>query len=134
MKDVYGDEILESFESFSTKDAIVWVDPLDGTTEFVNGNLSGVTVLIGLAIGGVPKIGVVHNPYRTNDPKCSGMTIFGTQEHGSFMLETDPSMSDQDLMKRELKYLEPFDIAKDVDEEYSIRVACSLSHFNDTFT
>ena len=62
------------------------------------------------------------------------MTIFGTQEHGSFLLETDPSMSEEDLMKRELKYLEPFDIAKEVDEEYSIRVACSLSHFNETFT
>ena len=100
MKEVYGDEIYDKFEEFNTKNATVWVDPLDGTTEFVNGNLSGVTVLIGLAIDGVPKIGVVHNPYRNNDPKCAGMTIFGTQEHGAFMLETDPAMSENDLMNR----------------------------------
>ena len=90
MRDIYGDEILEQFEEFSTKNATVWVDPLDGTTEFVNGNLSGVTVLIGLAIDGVPKIGVVHNPYRTNDPNSAGITIFGTQEHGAFCLDLDP--------------------------------------------
>ena len=75
---VYGDDIHDKFEEFNTKDAVVWVDPLDGTTEFVNGNLSGVTVLIGLAIKGVPKIGVVHNPYMTNEANSNGMTIFGT--------------------------------------------------------
>ena len=134
MKEVYGDEIQDKFENFSTKNATVWVDPLDGTQEFVNGNLSGVTVLIGLAIDGIPKIGVVHNPYRNNDPKCAGMTIFGTQEHGAFVLDTDPLMSEEDLMKREPKYLEPFDIDKEYALDYDIRVACSLSHFNEKFT
>lgn len=31
MKEVYGDEILDTFDEFSTKNATVWVDPLDGT-------------------------------------------------------------------------------------------------------
>jgi 3'-phosphoadenosine 5'-phosphosulfate (PAPS) 3'-phosphatase len=56
----------------------VLVDPLDGTKEFLKGNLSAVTVLIGLSIKGIPKVGIVHNPFSTNDPKSNGMTIFGT--------------------------------------------------------
>ena len=51
----YGDEILEKFDLFSTEKATVWIDPLDGTKDFCNGNLSAVTVLVGLAIDGVPK-------------------------------------------------------------------------------
>lgn len=46
----------------------MWVDPLDGTNDFVKGNLSAVTVLIGLSIDGIPKIGVVHHPFETNEP------------------------------------------------------------------
>ena len=78
MRKVYGNQISESFESFNTEKAVVWIDPLDGTSDFVKGNLSAVTVLIGLAIDGVPKIGVVHNPFITNENDGKGMTIFGS--------------------------------------------------------
>jgi len=134
MRVIYGDDIEDKFEEFSTKDAVVWVDPLDGTTEFVNGNLSGVTVLIGLAIKGIPKIGVVHNPYMTNDATCNGMTIFGTQEHGAFRLDYDPKKDIKEQLKRQATYLEPFDIYKEINDDYNVRVACSLSHFNEKFT
>ena len=80
----YGPEIWENFEDFSTEKATVWIDPLDGTKDFCNGNLSAVTVLIGLAIEGVPKVGVVHNPFKTNENDGIGMTMFATQEHGAF--------------------------------------------------
>jgi myo-inositol-1(or 4)-monophosphatase len=40
----------------------VWiVDPLDGTKEFVKG-LPEYVVAIGLVVGGVPTLGVIHNP------------------------------------------------------------------------
>ena len=49
----YKEEITAfPFEKFSTKDAVVWIDPLDGTSDFVAGNLSACTVLIGLSING----------------------------------------------------------------------------------
>jgi fructose-1,6-bisphosphatase/inositol monophosphatase family enzyme len=38
-----------------------FVDPLDGTTNFVHG-YPFVAVSIGLTIGGVPVLGVVYNP------------------------------------------------------------------------
>lgn len=75
---VYGEEILQTFSQFSTEKAVVWIDPLDGTKEFVNGNLSAVTVLIGLAINGLPKLGVVHHPFKTNENDGNGLTMFAT--------------------------------------------------------
>ena len=47
---VYGDEIWAKFDEIDTSNAVVWIDPLDGTKDFTNGNLSAVTVLIGLAV------------------------------------------------------------------------------------
>ena len=42
----------------------VWfVDPIDGTKDFIRGT-EGFAVMIGLAIGGVPTLGVVHQPTR----------------------------------------------------------------------
>lgn len=67
------------FEAFNTKDAVVWIDPLDGTKDFVNGNYSAVTVMIGLAIKDKSRIGVLHNPYSAED-LSAGMTMFGTGE------------------------------------------------------
>ena len=45
---------------------MVYIDPLDGTKDFVNGNLCAITVLIGLAINGIPKVAIVHNPFKSN--------------------------------------------------------------------
>jgi len=47
----------------SLEDLTVWVDPLDGTKQFTNGHPERVTVLIGLALKGVPIAGVVHQPF-----------------------------------------------------------------------
>lgn len=90
-ENAYGDEIYKEFKEFNTSNAVVWVDPLDGTSDYVNGIISAVTVLIGVAIDGVPKIGVVHHPYKTDEPSSKGFTIFATQEHGAFYMDYDTS-------------------------------------------
>jgi len=72
MKNEYQDEILTNFDSFNTSNSVVYIDPLDGTKDFVNGNLSAVTVLIGLAIDGIPKAAIVHNPFKSNEDKELG--------------------------------------------------------------
>ena len=71
------------FETFDPSEAVVWIDPLDGTNDFVIGNLSAVTVLIGLSIKGYSRIGIVHNPFSDEDQNL-GRTLFGTIEHGLF--------------------------------------------------
>jgi 3'-phosphoadenosine 5'-phosphosulfate (PAPS) 3'-phosphatase len=62
---------------------VLWIDPLDGTSEFVRGNLSSVTVLMGLSIKGFSRLGVVHNPFSFADKSLS-LTYFGNAEYGSF--------------------------------------------------
>lgn len=62
LRNTYPVEEIQSeyFETFNTADACVWIDPLDGTSDFVKGNLPAVTVLIGLSINGHSRAGVVH--------------------------------------------------------------------------
>ena len=78
-------DINTPFEKFNTKDAVVWIDPLDGTSDFVNGNLTAVTVLIGVAINDYGRIGIVHNPFSEED-QTKSRTIFGTIEQGAFKI------------------------------------------------
>ena len=69
LRKTYTEDEIQSlpFQSFSTDDAVVWIDPLDGTSDFVKGNLPAVTVLIGLAIKGYSRAGIVHNPFSEED-------------------------------------------------------------------
>lgn len=62
------------------KDFVIWVDPLDGTGDFTRGLLEHVTVLIGIAIRGVPVAGVMHQPYyeKTNQRTLWGIVGCGT--------------------------------------------------------
>ena len=90
LRQSYGvDEISEDdFETFNTKDAVVWIDPLDGTSDFVKNNLPAVTVLIGLSIKGHSRLGIVHNPFSEEDESL-GKTLFGSGEHGTYKLAYD---------------------------------------------
>mmetsp|Transcript_43816 Transcript_43816/g.42310 ORF Transcript_43816/g.42310 Transcript_43816/m.42310 type:complete len:127 (+) Transcript_43816:340-720(+) len=105
--DVDGIDLLD-FTTFNTSNAVVWIDPLDGTSDFVKGNLQAVTVLIGLAINGYSKIGIVHNVFSDED-ETKGRTMFGTMEHGVFRLYYDDKLSEIELASRVPEYLEPFD-------------------------
>ena len=129
----YGkDEIQDSlFETFSTKDAVVWIDPLDGTSDFVKGTYSAVTVLIGLSIKDKSRIGIVHSPYSVEDPSV-GKTIFGTGEQGAFKLVYNKDMSEAEQLARVPEYLEPFDHDEEPEPDHRIKVAASLSHFSAT--
>ena len=60
---------LFSHPACAESDVTVWVDPLDGTREFVEGpeHWGAVTVLIGVAVKGVPVAGVIHQPFVGTD-------------------------------------------------------------------
>ena len=62
---------LFSHPACAESDVTVWVDPLDGTREFVEGpeHWGSVTVLIGVAVKGVPVAGVIHQPFVGIDGK-----------------------------------------------------------------
>lgn len=109
MKEFYSEEIHEfPYESFSTENAVVWIDPLDGTSDFVKGNLSAVTVLIGLSINGVSKFGIVHNPFSEENPEL-GATTVGTLEHGCLRMLYDEKLTRKEHLARKLELVQPFD-------------------------
>lgn len=74
----------ESFKNIAENDLVVWVDPLDGTSEYVHGFLEHVTVLIGISFRESAIGGIIHQPYF----KCAtsgklGRTIWGVKELGT---------------------------------------------------
>ena len=87
----------EAYTSVASSDIVVWVDPLDGTTEYAEGLLDHVTVLIGIAVSGKAVAGVIHQPYYGYKTKAdtTGRTVWsclGAGVHGieSFK-EADPN-------------------------------------------
>ena len=96
----------------------------------MKGNLSAVTVLIGLAIKDRSRIGIVHNPFTVENQEL-GKTVFGSAEHGVFSVPYDRNMTTQEWIDREMEPLEPFTV-EEPSEDHQIRVAASLSHFSDT--
>lgn len=127
------DEISDSsFKTFNTKDAVVWIDPLDGTSDFVKGTLSAVTVLIGLSVKGYARAGVVHQVFKTDKRESTSNTYFGTSESGVFRMEYNTQMSLDDVMARRPERLGQLDNMGEPNDAETTRVAASLSHFSDT--
>jgi 3'(2'), 5'-bisphosphate nucleotidase len=68
LRDAFPDDVVISEEleidparTFASR---VWyVDPIDGTRDFIRGE-DGFAVMIGLCVDGVPAVGVVHQPTR----------------------------------------------------------------------
>lgn len=65
-------------ENIDPKDVCVWVDPLDGTSEYTQGLVEHVTVLVGVAIKEKAVGGVIHQPYYKDKIKGElGRTLWG---------------------------------------------------------
>ncbi|XP_049788643.1 3'(2'),5'-bisphosphate nucleotidase 1 [Schistocerca nitens] len=69
----------KELQNVSEKDVVIWVDPLDGTSEYTQGLLDHVTVLIGIAVGDKAIGGVIHQPYYNyKEPEAViGRTMWG---------------------------------------------------------
>lgn len=73
----------ESFKDITENDLVVWVDPLDGTSEYVHGFLDHVTVLIGISFRESAIGGIIHQPYFKSPSGKLGRTIWGVKELGT---------------------------------------------------
>lgn len=49
---------------YYAKDLCIWLDPLDGTKEFVKGKLQFVTCMIGVSYKDRPLFGVISRPFE----------------------------------------------------------------------
>ncbi|XP_059610572.1 3'(2'),5'-bisphosphate nucleotidase 1 [Phlebotomus argentipes] len=72
----------DSLSNVSEDDLVIWVDPLDGTSEYTQGFLEHVTVLIGVSVNERAVGGVIHQPYFKTDTGKIGRTIWGVKELG----------------------------------------------------
>ncbi|KAK2705965.1 3'(2'),5'-bisphosphate nucleotidase 1-like isoform X2 [Artemia franciscana] len=83
-------------ETIKEEELTVWVDPLDGTTEFTWGAVDHVTVLIGVAYKDRPIGGVIHQPFYKaikGDPNLSaGRTLWAIRGlgYGGFEAKSPP--------------------------------------------
>ena len=71
-------------EELRTKDVAVWIDPIDGSKALANGNLEHVTNMIGITVGGRPRVGIIHKPFAE---KKSSRTYIGSTESGLFYFD-----------------------------------------------
>ena len=54
---------------YETEKLCLWVDPLDGTKNFVSGNLDSVTTMIGITYNQRPIAGIICKPFIKNREK-----------------------------------------------------------------
>jgi len=80
------------FADVKDDEIIIFVDPLDGTSDFTQGLLDYVTVLIGIAVNGKAIAGVIHQPFHNyqneKDEQKIGRTIWGLVGLGAFGYNT----------------------------------------------
>uniref|UniRef100_A0A1A9W5P8 3'(2'),5'-bisphosphate nucleotidase 1 n=1 Tax=Glossina brevipalpis TaxID=37001 RepID=A0A1A9W5P8_9MUSC len=65
------------------EDMVIWVDPLDGTSEYAHGLLEHVTVLVGIAVKDSAVGGIIHQPYYKQTNGEMGRTIWGLKGLGT---------------------------------------------------
>lgn len=93
-EDVLKLSLPDQYKGVQEEDITIWVDPLDGTTEFVKGLLEHVTILIGFSVGGKSVAGVIHQPFhgceaaraagQLDPSSLSGRTMWGLVGLGCF--------------------------------------------------
>lgn len=74
---------LETTQMVELSDLCVFVDPLDGTGEFVSGRLECVSVLIGVSYKGQSLAGIICRPFPT--VKHPGICMYGVVGRGAYM-------------------------------------------------
>lgn len=79
------------YEKVTEEDITIWVDPLDGTFEYVKGHVTHATVLIGISINGSAVAGIIHQPFYDVDTNIdtNGRTMWGLVGLGCFGVKPD---------------------------------------------
>jgi 3'-phosphoadenosine 5'-phosphosulfate (PAPS) 3'-phosphatase len=72
-----SDDLEEPPDALNMDEITIYVDPLDGTREFVEGQLSNVQCLIGLCWHGRPLTGAIGLPFGSDKDETSTEVVFG---------------------------------------------------------
>lgn len=122
-QDFLKNQCPDSLLQINEKDLVIWVDPLDGTSEYTQGILEPVTVLIGLSIQNKAVGGVIHQPYYKKNDSEFGRTIWGLKGLGSNGFEKKSTIDGElivtttrshsnELVQSALKAIEPTKIIR----------------------
>jgi len=86
------DRVPAQYQNASMQDLCVFIDPLDATKEFTEGNLPAVMSLVGIGYKGEAVAGVMYLPFvdapSPNQLPALGRTIFGMDGVGAFGFNT----------------------------------------------
>lgn len=115
----------DNLKQINEQDLVIWVDPLDGTSEYTQGFLEHVTVLIGLSVCDQAVGGVIHQPYykRNENDSEIGRTIWGLKGLGnggfdtktldsSELIVTTTRSHSNELVQSALRALEPSEVIR----------------------
>ena len=92
---LFPDEIFPKDLQVNLEDLTAFIDPLDGTLSYVNGDLNFVTVLLGIAINKRPVIGIIGQ-------------IWGLNNEGKIIY--DPKIYFGYALTKKMYYIRPDDI------------------------
>lgn len=97
--DVLNMVLPSQYRDIKEEQITIWVDPLDGTSEFVKGLLEHVTVLIGISIDGKSVAGIINQPFygystSADIEKVTSRTMWGLVGLGCFGVTPNPLPDD----------------------------------------
>jgi len=84
-RDRFEDDIGQTAD-IDASEITVFVDPLDGTREFVEGRLSNCQVLIGISISGEAVAGAIGIPFPAGDLSTKETIVYGFSDVGAGVL------------------------------------------------
>jgi len=104
-------------KALTLADTCLWIDPLDGTKEFVLGNLENVTVLIGITVNDTPIAGVIHSPFVGETGRLTygavGVGVYGecdpaaTAQHEELVVVANARSIEHSRFKAAVERIEP---------------------------
>ena len=96
-----GTELDKDLQDVKLDDIVVWIDPVDGTSEFTQGLLDHVTTLIGVCVCGRALGGVIHQPFYNYQAPAAvprGRNIWGIIGLGAFGFESQVQLDDENII------------------------------------
>ena len=96
-----GTELDKDLQNVKLDDIVVWIDPVDGTSEFTQGLLDHVTTLIGVCVCGRALGGVIHQPFYNYQAPAAvprGRNIWGIIGLGAFGFESQVQLDDENII------------------------------------
>eukprot|EP00522_Entomoneis_paludosa_P008170 CAMPEP_0172455566 /NCGR_PEP_ID=MMETSP1065-20121228/12128_1 /TAXON_ID=265537 /ORGANISM="Amphiprora paludosa, Strain CCMP125" /LENGTH=375 /DNA_ID=CAMNT_0013208031 /DNA_START=90 /DNA_END=1217 /DNA_ORIENTATION=+ len=82
-RDLFDDDMGEETADIDPADVTIFVDPVDGTREFVEGRLENCQVLVGMAIKGEAVAGAIGLPFPAGDLSTEETIVYGLVDLGT---------------------------------------------------